>query len=114
MATPAVTFEGWSRKRTSTGAPPLIVNVLLVALVNPLDVAESVTPELAACVLRSEKVATPFTAATVVVPRSVTVLPGPDAAIVTLAVDDVIVFPDASWIATWTEPKVAPAVAVVG
>ncbi len=66
--------------------------------------------------LRSPKLATPFTAATVVVPPSV--LPAPEVppnATVTLPVNPGTAFPSGSSAVTWSAgASAAPAVAVVG
>ncbi len=65
--------------------------------------------------LRLLKVATPFTAATVVVPASVAPPGLVPIATVTVAVDEVTVLPEESWIATRTAGlMVAPALMVLG
>ncbi|PYP44649.1 MAG: hypothetical protein DMD50_13720 [Gemmatimonadetes bacterium] len=65
--------------------------------------------------LKVEKVATPFTAATITVPDSEAPLGLVPSATVTLVVVLVTVFPDASWMATWTAGAIAaPAAAVPG
>ena len=68
-----------------------------------------------ALTLKVEKVATPFTVATVTVPNSEAPLGLVPSATVTLVVAVVTVLPDASWIATWTAGAIAaPAAAVPG
>src|SRR6266516_515929 len=65
--------------------------------------------------LKLEKVATPFTAATVAVPNSEAPLGLVPSATVTLVVALVTVFPDASWIATWSAGAIGvPAAALPG
>src|SRR5438132_14316019 len=65
--------------------------------------------------LRPENVATPATAATVVVPAKVPVLGFVPIATVIFAVNPVAVLPLASWAVTWTAGVIAaPATAFVG
>ena len=93
-------------------APATIANGALVT-VRPVAVARSVYPEAARSMLRSENVATPFSAATVFVPESVSP-PGFEAsATLTLPRKLVTVAPKASCAATCTAGVMAAPAGVV-
>src|SRR5207248_4630428 len=97
--------------------PPaaLTANALLVAPVRPVADPVSVYPVPAGFRLKFEKVATPFTAATVLVPVRVPLAGLVPIATVMLVVAVVTVLPCASWIATCTAGVItAPATAVLG
>jgi hypothetical protein len=97
--------------------PPaaLTATVLLVAPVRPVADAVSVYPVPAGFRLKFEKVATPLTAATVVVPERVPLAGLVPIATVMLVVAVVTVLPCASWIATCTAGVITPpATAVLG
>src|SRR5688572_22307527 len=115
MDTPATALVGWTVKASLVAAAGLMVNAELDAPVSAPDAAVRVYPTPALSIERLENVATPLTAATVVVPESV---PPPGLvpiATVMLAVELVTVFPNASCTATCTAGLIAaPAVALVG
>ncbi len=106
---PAVPLAGWVVNTSFDPVPAAMLNELLVALVRPVDAAESVY-EPAPVKTKLLKVATPFTAATVVVP------PTPDGVelIVIEALEPVTTFPPASSTLTTTEANAEPAVPFAG
>ncbi len=106
---PAVPFVGCVEYTSFAATPAAMLNELLVALVRPVEPAESVY-EPAAVKTRLLNVATPFTAATVVVP------PTPDGVevMVTDAVDVLTRLPPASCTCTATLARGLPAVPFVG
>src|SRR6185295_3925153 len=112
---PATTFAGCTVKATFAAAAGLMVNAVELAPVSAPDAAVSVYPAPDLLMERLENVATPLTAATVVVPDSV---PPPGLvpiATVMLAVEPVTVLPNVSSTATCTDGLIAtPAVALVG
>src|SRR5512134_2657266 len=70
IAAPAAVLPGWTVNASWVAAPAVIVNGALVAWVRPVAVATRVYPAPASSMLRPGKVATPATAATLVVPSS--------------------------------------------
>src|SRR5690349_4280503 len=93
--------------------PAVTLNGTLSAPVNPLAVAVSVSAAPALSIRRFANVATPFTAATLVVPKMVSV--APRVATVTGPVKPVAVFPDASFAVTCTAGVIpAPATVALG
>ena len=70
IAAPAVVLDGSTVKTSCAAAPGVMVNVALVAPVSPLALAASVYPVPVLLILKFENAATPFSAATVVVPES--------------------------------------------
>ncbi len=102
MATPATAVAGSTVKASFAAAPGLMSNAALVAPARPVAVAESVYPRPALSMFKSEKVATPATAATVCVPAS-TAPAVPDPAVivrVTLPVNPTCTFPRPSFAVT--------------
>lgn len=96
-------------------AATLMLNDELVAPVRPADAAFRVYPAPALLIERLEKVATPETAAVLVVPESVPAPGFVPIASVIVAVDDVTVFPMLSATATLTAGLIdTPAVVDVG
>src|SRR5207237_1144192 len=71
MFAPAVALVGWVVKASFDAAAALMLNPAEVAEVSGADAAVSVYPVPTLSMERLEKVATPLTAATVVVPDSV-------------------------------------------
>src|SRR3954468_8048841 len=71
MAAPAVAFDGWTVKASLLAAAGLMLNAELDAPVSAPEAAVSVYPVPALSMDRFENVATPATAAMVVVPESV-------------------------------------------
>src|SRR2546422_122660 len=71
IAAPAAVLLGCTVKTSFAAAPALMLNALLVAFLSEAATAESVSLALALALLMLEKVATPLTAATVVVPERV-------------------------------------------
>ena len=112
---PAIVLLGCVVITNWDAAPGLMLNEALVAPVNPVDDAVNVYPVPVLFMLSVEKVATPLTAETVVVPDSV---PPPGLlpmAIVTLAAELVTVFPPKSCTITVGEGEMElPATVVVG
>src|SRR5512135_1255361 len=97
----------------SAAAPATTAKEALAALATPFALALKLyVPLVSRC--RSAKVATPATAATVVVPLSVAFPEFVARAIVTASVKDAIVLPRLSRATTWTDDSGAPAVAVEG
>src|SRR5512133_3324378 len=114
MLAPAVAFAGWTVKASLEAAAGLMLNAAQVAPVSGVDAAVSVYPPPTLSMDRLENVATPLTAATVVVPDSV---PPPGLlpiATVMLAKELVTVFPNASCTVTCTAGMDTPAVALLG
>src|SRR5262245_25444110 len=115
IAVPATALVGWTVKATREAAAALMLNAELDAPVSAPEAAVSVYPVPDLSMERLEKVATPPTADTVVVPDSV---PPPGLvpmATVMLAVELVTVLPKASWTATCTAGEMlTPAVALLG
>src|SRR5712691_9153804 len=68
IAAPAVVAVGWTEKTSCVAAAGVMVNAVLVALAGPVAEALSVYPVPTLLMLRVEKLATPATAAMVVVP----------------------------------------------
>src|SRR3989442_12059489 len=100
-------------KVTRVGAPALMVKKALVAPARPVAVADRLYALPLWAMLKSAKVATPATAATVVVPESVAPLVPVPAVIVSVTspVKPVPAAPDASPTVTWRDGmKVAPGV----
>src|SRR5262245_10610553 len=117
MAVAIVVVEGCSVKLSCVPVPGLMVKNALVAEVRPEALAVSLYPTAALSIDRPENVATPATAATVVVPDSVA--PGapvpPVIASVTFPVKLDAVSPEASRATTTMEgEREAPAVAGSG
>ena len=114
---PAVAVLGCTLNTSSVAVPANTLNAALVD-VRPVALAVTVYQESPLSIVRFENVATPFTAATVVVPESVApLIPVPAAiATVTLPVKLVTGLPDASSAVTWsagvmTAPAVCESVA---
>src|SRR5713226_7410151 len=100
--------------RTAAGAA-VTLKLALVAAVNPVAVAINVYPDAALLRLSVEKIATPETAPTVVVPASVPPPGFVPKATVTLPVNPVAVLPLASSAVTCTAGvMLAPATVAVG
>src|SRR5262245_19182445 len=115
MATPAISFVGWTVNASLVAAAGLMLNAELDAPVSAPEAAVSVYPTPALSMDRLEKVATPFTAATVGVPESVPPPGLAPMAIVMLAVELGTRLPNASCTVTWTAGAMAtPAPALVG
>src|SRR6266704_74459 len=115
IAAPAVVLVGCPVKMSCAAAPGVMLNGILVAPVTPVVLAVTVYPVPLLLMLRVEKVATPFTAATVAVPDSVPPLGFTPIATVTLPVNPVAMFPCASCAVTWTAGVIAaPALVLVG
>src|SRR6185295_9357771 len=115
IAAPAISSVGCAVNASLDAAAGLMLNPLEVAPVRATEVALSVYPVPVLSMDRLENVATPFTAATAVVPES-TPPPGllPMAS-VTLAAELVTVLPNASCTAACTAGLIAtPATALVG
>src|SRR6185295_12602276 len=112
---PATTFAGCTVKATFAAAAGLMVNAVELAPVSAPDAAVSVYPAPVLSMERLENVATPLTAATVVVPESA---PPPGLvpiATVMLAVELVTVLLNASCTVTCTAGAIAtPAIALDG
>src|SRR5436190_10779088 len=90
-----------------------MVNAALVALVNGIEEATSVYAPPALSIDSPEKVATPFTGFTVVVPESVPPSGFAPSTTVTAPVALATVLPEASWIAT-VGAITAPAAVLIG
>src|SRR2546421_737819 len=90
------------------GDGPTTLNTLLVALVRLVADAVSVYPVPAVSMLRLEKVATPLTAAAVVVPERVPPFGFVPIATMILVVAVITVLPWASWTATRPAAVTAP------
>jgi hypothetical protein len=97
-ATPATAPDGWEAIAACVAEPTPRAKLLEVAAVNDVGVKVRVKLPAVPERTRSVKVATPLTAATVVVPLKVPVPEAIEAT--TLTVDDVTVFPDESVIRT--------------
>src|SRR4029077_12565385 len=97
---PAVAVVGCTEKTRCEAAPGVMLNAVLVAPVGPVALAASVYPVPTLSILTFVNVATPLTAATLVVPASV---PPPGLAAIasaTLPLNSVAGFPCASCAAT--------------
>src|SRR5213076_2406628 len=106
IAPPAAALLGCTVKTSFAAAPTPMLNALLVAPVYPVALLLR---------LNVENVATPFTAAIVVVPARVPLAGLVPIATVMLVVAVVTVLPWASWTATCTAGVIAaPAAAVLG
>src|SRR5215831_3164826 len=94
---------GWTVKARATAGPAVMLKVVLDAPVRPVELAFSTYPLPVLSMLTVENVATPATAPTVVVPRSVAPLvPVPDLiASVTLPTNVGTGFPAASCAVIW-------------
>src|SRR5213596_4193715 len=115
IAPPAAALLGCTVKRSFAAAPTPMLNALLVAPVRPVADAISVYPVALLLRLNVENVATPFTAAIVVVPARVPLAGLVPIATVMLVVAVVTVLPWASWTATCTAGVIAaPAAALLG
>src|SRR5881396_1896294 len=117
IAAPAAAVLGCAVKTSFAAGPTLrvMLNALLVAPMRPVADAVSVYPVPGLLMLRFAKVATPLTAATVVVPARVPLAGLVPIATVMLVVAVVTVLPWASWTATCTAGVIAaPAAAVLG
>src|SRR5207247_3853927 len=107
IAAPATVLDGWTVKASRVAVPGMTSNAVLVAEVKPLTLAVSVYPVPVLLRLKSTNVATPFTAATGVVPLSALppgLLPS---ATVTLPVKLGTGFPAGSSAVTWTAGLIA-------
>ena len=115
IAAPAVVLLGCTLNTSWLAVPAVMLKPPLVADVTPVAAALSVKPVPTLLMLRFANVATPFTAATLVVPESV---PPPGfglSATVTVPVNPVAVFPCASCAVTCTAGVIAvPAVVLLG
>src|SRR5213594_1773174 len=115
IAAPASVALGCTANANWAGAPAVIANAALGASGRPSATAASVYPVPLLSMLSVEKLATPATAVTVVVPDSV---PPPGLVpivTVTAPTKSVAVRPTASRASTWTAgASVAPAVAAAG
>src|SRR5437899_957374 len=102
IAAPATALLGGTVTTTFAAAPTLalMLNAVLVAPVSPVAEAVSASRRSAVLRLKVENVATPFTAATVVVPERVPLAGLVPIASVMLVVAVVTVFPWASWTVT--------------
>src|SRR5690242_19766737 len=117
ITAPATVLVGCPVNTNWLAAPTVMLNALLVAPVAPAAVAVSVYALPTLSMLSVAKLATPATAATVVVPPSVaTLVPVPAFRVtVTLPVNPVATFPNASRALTWIVGLIAlPATAVLG
>jgi len=107
--------EGWDWKTSLVAVLVEMVKVFEVVEARPEELAAKVYPDPALSMERPEKVATPFTAATVVVPES-----APEAGLVAMArvieaLEAVTVLPWASWtVMTGWVVRAAPAAAPEG
>jgi hypothetical protein len=112
-AVPAAAPDGWVEIMALDAVPKLSAKLIEVAAVNEVGVKARVKLPVAPERTRLVKVATPLTAATVVVPLKVPVPDAIDAT--TLTVDEVTVFPEASVILiTGWVVKAVPAAAPDG
>src|SRR6185295_2587784 len=115
MAVPATELAGWTENASRFAAAGLMVNAELDAPVSAPEAAVSVYPVPALSMDRLANVATPATAATVVVPDSVPPPGLAPMATVMLAVELGTRLPNASCTVTCTAGAIAtPAVALVG
>src|SRR5207244_2171154 len=115
IAAPAVVLLGCTLNTSWLAVPAAILKPALVREVTPEPVALSVYPVPTLLILRLANVATPFTAATLVVPESVPPPGFASSATVTVPVNPVAVFPSASSAVTCTAGViVAPAVVLLG
>ena len=112
MVAPAVAFVGWVVMDTAVAAAGEVVNPALDPPVRPIALAASVYPPLRVMV-RPVKLATPETAATVVVPAMVPPAGPEPTDSETLSEKQLCRFPDASCTRTVTENG-TPAVRLLG
>src|SRR5439155_1347988 len=112
---PAVALDGCTENTRRTAAPATMLNGALGTVGSPPAATVSVYPVPSLSILKVANVATPPTAATVLVPDRV---PPPGLvpiAVVTLPVNPVAVLPCASCAVTWTAGViVVPAVVLLG
>src|SRR2546427_575368 len=107
MTEPAVVVVGSAEKTRCEAAAGVMLNAVLAAPAGLAALAASVYPVPTLSILRFANVATPFTAATLVVPASV---PPPGLAAIasaTLPLNGVAVLPCASCAGTWTAGGIA-------
>src|SRR5207244_1690752 len=115
IAAPAAALLGGTVKTSFAAAPTPMLNARLVAHVSPVAAADHVEPGAVLARLKVENVATPFTAATVLVAARVSLACLLDALPVLLVVAVVTVLPWASWTATCMAGVIpAPATALLG
>src|SRR5207249_2919703 len=117
IAPPAAALLGCTVKTSFAASPALMLNADRMSVVpgRTVAVGVSVYPLIAVLRLNVENVATPFTAAIVVVPARVPLAGLVPIATVMLVVAVVTVLPWASWTATCTAGAIpAPAAAVLG
>src|SRR5437773_2684762 len=113
MIAPATVLVGSTLKTSAVAVAGVMLNAVLVVLPAPVAVGVWRVPALS--MLSPEKVATPATAATVLVPDRVPVPGFVPIATVMLPVTPVAVFPWPSWAVTWTSGVIAaPATVGVG
>src|SRR5437773_2509678 len=113
IAVPAVVVLGCALNTNCVAVPAVILNAALVVL--PRPVARRVGPVRALSMLRPGNLATPATAATVLVPDKVPLLGFVPIATVMFPVNPLAVLPLASWAVTSTAGVIAaPAVVVLG
>src|SRR5213078_2357313 len=113
IAAPAVVVLGCTLNTSCVAVPAVMLNAALVVL--PAPVAVRVEPVPALSMLSPEKVATPATAATVLVPDKVPVPGFVPIATVMFPVNPVAVLPFPSWAVIWTAGvMIAPATVLVG
>src|SRR5437773_844057 len=113
IAAPATVFVGSTLKTSAVAVAGVMLNAVLVAL--PAPVAVSVSPVPPSSMLSPEKLATPATAATVLVPDKVPVPGFAPIATVMFPVNPVAVLPFPSWAVIWTDGvMIAPATVLVG
>src|SRR5437764_19709 len=115
IAAPATALLGGTAKTSFAAGPTLtlMLNALLVAPFSPVAYAVSLYPLSVASRRTSELVATPLTAATVVVPERVPLAGLVPIARVMLVVAVITVLPWASWTATCIAGVIAPPAAVL-
>src|SRR2546429_3525473 len=107
MPEPAVVVVGSAEKTRCEAAAGVMLNAVLVVPPGPVALAASVYPVPTLSILTFANVATPLTAATLVVPASV---PPPGLAAIasaTLPLNGVAVLPCASCALTWTAGVIA-------
>src|SRR5437016_799358 len=115
MTEPAVVVVGSAEKTRCDAAPGVMLNAVLAAPAGPVALAASEYPVPTLSILRLANVATPLTAATLVVPASVPPPGFPAIASATLPVNGVAMLPCASCAVTWTAgATTAPAVVLPG
>ena len=115
MIAPAAVLVGWTRNASCTAAPTAMLKVAEVAVARPAASAVRVYPVPALSMVSEAKLATPFTAETVVVPPRVPFFGFVPIATVTGFEALVTRFPPASRISTCTAGLiVAPPVVLTG